>query len=285
MKSHPEKTTTHNSHAVANTSDRKNEFQTPQLKQMAAVPVLQTKPVVQLKLNRDDALALYQYYEQHYINTVPWAIWEPYHRNIVNSNVELAEACEDVDRQIAALPPAPAAAVAAPAVADAVDAAPDGEAVAEEAAVDVAPSAAAASSAPARPSFASLAASIGGGRAPAPGARGVAMAPPVRPVAVAPAPAAAAPAALGAGATPADVFQAADPARFRLSGGKRRTLAGTLWFKVLYGDRAFSLHIHVNARGTIQHTDDKIKNRGGVEYYVNLSSAANAAVRALNPFP
>lgn len=103
----------------------------------------------------------------------------------------------------------------------------------------------------------------------------------VAPAAPAPAPVVAAP----AGPTPTDIFLAKSPASFSLSGGKRTTLAGTKWFKVLYGDKDYSLHIHVKDNGGINHTDDKIKNRSGTrEYYVNLPSSFNAKVKELNPF-
>jgi hypothetical protein len=108
----------------------------------------------------------------------------------------------------------------------------------------------------------------------------------------APAAAAAAPLAAAAPAAVAPVapdhravFLATPAGNLRISGGQRSTLAGTRWFKVLYGDPDYSLHIHVRANGGINHADDKIKNRSGSsEIYVDLTPAFNQRVRALNPF-
>lgn len=81
------------------------------------------------------------------------------------------------------------------------------------------------------------------------------------------------------------VFLATPAGSLHLSGGQRLTLAGTRWFKILYGDPDYSLHIHVKANGSIDHTDDKIKNKSGSsEIYVNLPPAFNERVKALNPF-
>ncbi len=64
---------------------------------------IQTAPIVQLKLEREDAFELYRHYETRYSGVIPWLAWQPTHRQIVLHFDDLAAAKAEVDRRMEVL--------------------------------------------------------------------------------------------------------------------------------------------------------------------------------------
>jgi Domain of unknown function (DUF4157) len=64
---------------------------------------LQTAPIMQLKLEQEDAFELYRYYLTRYSGVTPWLTWQPTHRQIVLQFDDLAEAKAEVDRRMEVL--------------------------------------------------------------------------------------------------------------------------------------------------------------------------------------
>lgn len=87
--------------------------------------------------------------------------------------------------------------------------------------------------------------------------------------------------------TPEELFfSKASVNSYKLSGHQRTTKSGSRWFKILYGDKSFSLHIHLvgnESKTTIDHSHDKIAH-GTKEFYVKLTDAQRQKTRELNPF-
>lgn len=63
-------------------------------------------------------------------------------------------------------------------------------------------------------------------------------------------------------------------------------MAGTRWFKVGWGPKGYSLHIHVKENGSIDNKEHKIRSDDfKQEIYVNnIPPPLYAKIKALNPF-
>ncbi len=85
-----------------------------------------------------------------------------------------------------------------------------------------------------------------------------------------------------------DSLLASSPGSLVIIGGQRRTLAGTYWYMIGWGLMNYSLHVHVNERGTINQGEHKIRSKDfKQEIYVpqaSLNGPLYQKIKELNPF-